>query len=136
VLRIFRQPGRLAQVEATGGLSGASPSYDGRKGVLMARFLVLLLLLAGSLASQLPQDPRSDGESAPARMPNGKLQSEEILKAEHARSLEDVAKLIKIAEELEDELIKNDRHVLSISSLKKAEEIEKLAKKLKGRIRK
>jgi hypothetical protein len=122
------------QVVDDHALSGASHSYDERKGGLMARLIVLLLLLAGSVASQLPRE--TDRPETPARMPNGKLQSEEILKEEHERSLEDIAKLIKIAEELEDELIKNDRHVLSISSLKKAEEIEKLAKRLKGRIRK
>ena len=102
----------------------------------MARCILLLLALAGIGAAQLPPDAPGNRPPAEARLPNGKLQSEEILKAEHERSLEDIAKLIKLAEELEDELIKNDRHVLSLSSLKKADEIEKLVKRLKGRMRK
>ena len=100
----------------------------------MARVIVLTIIMAGALAAQLPPEQSGGRENTPTRMPNGKLQSEEILKEEHERSLEDIAKLIKIAEQLEDELIKNDRHVLSLSSLKKAEEIEKLAKRLKSRI--
>ena len=40
------------------------------------------------------------------------------------------------AEELQDDLNKEDRHVLSIASLKKAEDIEKLAHKIRTRLKK
>ncbi|MFN0168405.1 MAG: hypothetical protein ACKV22_18415 [Bryobacteraceae bacterium] len=99
-----------------------------------AAFGLTCALLAGAQNDRVP-DP-SAREEKTARLPNGRLQSEEILKAEHEKSLADVAKLIKLAEDLQDELTKNDRHVLSLSALKKCDEIEKLAKKLKGRIRK
>jgi len=46
--------------------------------------------------------------------------------------LKDAGLLVDLAEELKAELEKNERHVLSVSSIKKAEQIEKLA----GRIRK
>jgi hypothetical protein len=36
---------------------------------------------------------------------------------------------------LKEELEKNDRHVLSLTSLKKTEEIEKLAKRIRSRLR-
>lgn len=103
----------------------------------MKRLAVLGLscaLLAGAQADRVPEP--GGREEKNARLPNGRLQSEEILKAEHEKSLSEVAKLVKLAEDLQDELLKNDRHVLSLAALKKCEEIEKLAKKLKGRIRK
>jgi len=68
-------------------------------------------------------------------MPNGKLQQDEILKADHERSVKDAAQLIDLAESLKAELEKDDTHVLSISSLKKTEEIEKIAKRIRARLK-
>ena len=69
------------------------------------------------------------------RLPNGRLQRDEMLKADHERNLEDAAALIKLAEDLKAELDKNTAQVLSVSSIKKTEEIEKLAKKIRSRMR-
>jgi hypothetical protein len=77
------------------------------------------------------QPPPSDGD---VQLPNGKSQQDEILKADHERDLKDAAQLIELAEQLKQELEKNDRHVLSLSSLKKTEEIEKLAKRIHSRL--
>jgi hypothetical protein len=78
---------------------------------------------------------REEREREPLRLPNGKSQQEEILKAEHESNLKDAAQLTKMSEEVKVELEKNDRHVLSMSTLKKLEEIEKLARKMRGRLR-
>lgn len=69
------------------------------------------------------------------RLPNGKSQKEEMLKADHEKSLEDAAKLMTLTEELKIELEKNDRHVLAISTLKKLEDIEKLTKRIRSRLK-
>ncbi len=69
------------------------------------------------------------------RLPNGKLQRDEILKAEHEQTMKDVSRLIDVAEDLKQELEKNDRFVVSMSSLKKTDEIEKLVKKIRSRLR-
>ena len=69
------------------------------------------------------------------RLPSGKSQQDEILKADHEKDLKDAAALIELAEQLKQELEKNDRHVLSVSSLRKTEEIEKLAKRIRQRLR-
>ena len=53
-----------------------------------------------------------------------------------AVTLEDAAELVKLAEQLQDDLIKEDRHVLSIATLKKTEDIEKLARKIRTRLKK
>lgn len=76
------------------------------------------------------------GEAEEPRLPSGTLQREAILKAEYERTLEDASRLVELAEELKAELEKNTRHVLSISSLRKTEEIERLAKRIRSRLRK
>jgi hypothetical protein len=69
------------------------------------------------------------------RLPNGKLQRDEILKVEYEKSLEDSRELSRLADELKADLEKNDRYVLSIQTIKKTEEIEKLAKRIRGRMK-
>ena len=62
-------------------------------------------------------------------------QIERLLKADREKSLEESAQLVKLSEELKMELEKNDQHVLSLAAIKKTEEIEKLAKRIRGRLR-
>ena len=73
-------------------------------------------------------------DAGDSKLPNGKSQQDEILKAEHQKDLQDAAQLVSLAEQLKQELEKNDRRVLSISSVKKTEEIEKLAKHIHSRL--
>jgi hypothetical protein len=96
-------------------------------------------------------DARSPSDSAPpqrgaqdippvrpdegVRLPNGKLQRDEILKAEHEQNLKDAAQLVELSQQLQEDLEKNDRYVLSMSTLKKTDDIEKLVKKIRSRIR-
>lgn len=69
------------------------------------------------------------------RLPSGRSQKEAILEAEFKKTLEDVSRLVELAEELKADLEKHDRYVLSIPALKKTEEIEKLAKRIRSRLR-
>lgn len=96
----------------------------------MTRLIVLIFLLALLLGAQKPAV-----EPEVPRLPDGRSQSEAILKEEHAKSLKDAAEILKLAEELKMELEKNDRHVLSVGALKKTDEIEKLVKRIRGRMR-
>jgi hypothetical protein len=102
-----------------------------RLGAALGLMLVLIQL---SASQRLPQAPPAT-EDRDARLPNGKTQQEEILKADHEKDLKDAAQLIELAEGLKEELEKNTQHVLSLSSLKKTEEIEKLAKRIRSRLR-
>jgi hypothetical protein len=81
-----------------------------------------------------PPHPIAPSEGDTTTLPNGKSQQDEILKADHEKDLKDAAQLIELAGQLKEELEKNDRHVLSLSSLKKTEEIEKLAKRIHSRL--
>jgi hypothetical protein len=98
--------------------------------------ILLPLFLALAISAQPPPRPRP-GDEPPedARLPNGKLQRDEILKADFQKSLDDARELSKLAEELKTDLEKNDRYVLSIATLKKTEEIEKLAKRIHDRLK-
>jgi hypothetical protein len=105
----------------------------------MAAVAGLALALAPLPAEQAQQTPQTPRYRVPAgqedtKLPDGKSQQEEILKADHEKDLKDAAQLIELAEQLKQDLEKNDRHVLSISSLKKTEEIEKLAKRIHSRL--
>jgi hypothetical protein len=94
------------------------------------RFLpALAVCFAAAALSQV------DDHRGRARMPDGKSQQEEILKAEHEQNLKDAARLVAMAEDLKQDLEKNDRHVLSMGTLKKTDEIEKLVRKIRSRLR-
>ncbi len=99
------------------------------------------LSFAGVSLLALGQDPRPQeplpppGRSDDARLPNGKMQKDEILKAEYEQNLKDAAQLTELAQQLQQDLEKDDRYVLSMSTLKKTDDIEKLAKKIRGRLR-
>jgi hypothetical protein len=79
-----------------------------------------------------PPDRQADGD---VRLPNGKSQKDEILKVEHAQNLKDADELVELSTELRDNLSKNDRYVLSLSDLKKIDDLEKLLKKIRTRLR-
>ena len=68
-------------------------------------------------------------------MPDGRSKKEAIAKAAYLDSLEDAKKLMAAAEELKTELEKNDRYVVSLAAIRKTEEIEKLAKRIRGRLK-
>ncbi|HUQ93782.1 MAG TPA: hypothetical protein VM120_19035 [Bryobacteraceae bacterium] len=93
-------------------------------------FAATLVLAAALIYAQ--QRPIQDD---PPRLPNGRSQSEEILKADHEKTLKDAGELFRLAEDLKIELEKNDRHILSVGMLKKTEEIEKLAKRIRQRLK-
>ena len=104
----------------------------------MKKLLLFPLLSMGLLFSQHEAGRREPQSDSPrdVKLPNGKSQREEVLKADYEKTLQDAAQLVKLSEELQDDLIKEDRHVLSLASLKKAEDIEKLAKKIRTRLKK
>ncbi|MCX6625584.1 MAG: hypothetical protein NTY38_31885 [Acidobacteria bacterium] len=95
-------------------------------------------MVALTAAAGLPQrevEPIAPTSPPDVRLPSGKMQREEILKAEYKKAVEESGTLLKMAEDLKIELEKNSSSVLSIPVLKKTEEIEKLARKIRSRLR-
>jgi hypothetical protein len=95
----------------------------------------MLLAISSPAWQQEPRIPVDPSKPPEVRLPNGKLQQDEILKADHEKSVKDAAQLIELSESLKKELEKDDSHVLSIASLKKTEEIEKIAKRIRARLK-
>ncbi len=102
--------------------------------VLTAILTMVLPLVAWQEREREPREV-TPGTNADVKLPNGKSQREEILKADYDKTLKDAAQLVELAQALQQEIEKDDRHVLSISSLKKTDEIEKLAKRIRSRMR-
>ena len=59
---------------------------------------------------------------------------ERMLKAEMETNRKEAARLLELAQQLNGDLEKNSEYVFSLRDLKKAEEIEKLAHKIHGRM--
>jgi hypothetical protein len=80
------------------------------------------------------QTSRPDSGSDP-KLPDGTSQKEAILKSDHEASVKDSVELMKLAESLKADLDKNDRHLLSVSTLKTLDDIEKIAKRIRKRMK-
>lgn len=99
---------------------------------------MLALLLAGLLvpcALGQPPFPTTPGRDEPKKLPDGRLQSEVILKEDYKRNLQDLGKIRDLASSIEEELKKGDRHVLSLKALKDLEEIEKISRRIRQRMK-
>jgi len=103
---------------------------------IAAALLLFALLEARGFqrGSQPPTSVEAD-QGQDLKLPNGKSQRDEILKMEREQNIKDAAQLAQLAQELKEDLEKNDRFVLSLSTLKKTDDIEKLAKKIRDRMR-
>ncbi|HVW84211.1 MAG TPA: hypothetical protein VHB50_06005 [Bryobacteraceae bacterium] len=71
----------------------------------------------------------------PQRLPNGKLQRDEILKADYDQNLKDARDLMDLSKSFELELEKSDPYVLSLGLLKKLDGIEKVTRRIRSRMR-
>ena len=110
------------------------------------RWLRSFILLAGlaALVSQplWPQRrnnpfgrPRTPiGISEPS-LPSRPAISRKMIKASHEQLQKEVAELAERSAALQDDISKSNEDELPLDALKKAEEIEKLAKKIQGRIK-
>jgi ATP-dependent helicase/DNAse subunit B len=87
-------------------------------------FAVLMPAQRGSRTTQDPPFPQLKAD-----------QIERLIKDDHQKSLKDATELMKLVEELRIDLEKKDPHVLSITALKKTEEIEKVAKRIRDRMK-
>lgn len=86
--------------------------------------LILFLLFSPALTAQ-----QAPGGKSPEQ------RRDDILKADHQKSLEDVAEIRQLAQELEEELEKNEAQIVDLRTLRKAERIENLAKSIRNRMR-
>jgi hypothetical protein len=107
----------------------------------------LVLLCSSPLAASQPPDLEDDpadgrrhrepfpGERPDPKLPNGKSQKDAIAEQQHADALAAVGEMINLAQQLKAELEKSGNFVVSVSTIKKTEEIEKLARKIRGKLK-
>ncbi|MBZ5635287.1 MAG: hypothetical protein LAO55_19350 [Acidobacteriia bacterium] len=95
------------------------------------RYLSLFLLTVCILLGQrsLPKDEPD------VKLPNGKSQKDEIIRVDYERNLKDAGDLARLAEEIKDDLEKGDRYLVSTKTLKKLDDVEKLSKDIRQRLR-
>lgn len=106
------------------------------------RTAIAALLTSAGISAQTPDPQQEPHErqgfppnSGDRKLPNGKSQSDAIAKDNHQKALKDADDLVAMAEELRDELKRAGDYVVPVSSVKKTEEIEKLARKIRGRLK-
>ena len=100
--------------------------------------IALLLLPVGAQTPGVPGRGDSaslEDEEKDGRLQAGRSQKDELAKAAYLASLDDTKKLIAAAEELRRELEKNDRYVVSLAAIKQTEDIEKLARRIRSRLK-
>lgn len=106
-------------------------------------FLSLCAFPAALYAQQgPPQPPRIPGENTtPTSEPDPTLRkmNEQMSAARNTQRqkliVDDTAHLLQLAQQLNDEVSKSSKDMLSLSVVKKADEIEKLAKTIKDKMR-
>ncbi len=105
------------------------------------RWIALLGLLALVLAAPAqrtrdgrPNDPNSIGRPGSATLPDGRSRTLSILKKDVDKSSEDMDRVVELATELRDEIEKNQFHTVDLRSVRKAEEIVKLVRRVKSRL--
>lgn len=107
-----------------------------------SRRTVLLSIAASALLPAQSQEPLPPPRLQPApdsneeeRLPNGKSRKDALAKEQHEQALKDANDLLAVAQQLKDELQKAGDYVVPLSSVKKTEEIEKLARRIRGRLK-
>lgn len=97
-----------------------------------------MLGLAAPLASAQSYPPeliRRDDENRDRRLPNGRSQTEALIKEDHKRNLQDLKRMRELIDEVEKDIEKTGGQVVSMDNLKKLEDLENAAKRIRGRMR-
>lgn len=82
----------------------------------------------------IPPTPAPE-ENNDRRLPNGKSQNDAIAKHNHELAIEEANELVELAGQLRNELQQAGSYVVPLSSVKKTEQIEKLARRIRGQLK-
>jgi hypothetical protein len=100
---------------------------------------LILLLLGASFAQQSPITQRPlapalpPGQQNDVKLSNGKSQRDEIAKEDYKKNIEDATELARLAADLKADLEKESAYVVSLKTIKKTEDIEKLERNIRNR---
>lgn len=106
------------------------------------RFFGVAVAACCSAFAQDTQDlpgryPGSPGIDKPddAKLPNGKSRADAIAADEHKKAIDEANELVTAAEKLRDDIKNAGKFVVPVAAVRRTEEIEKLAKRIRGRLR-
>jgi hypothetical protein len=85
--------------------------------------------------SGFPGAPSTGEENGDHRLPNGKSQENAIAKHNHDLAVAEANQLVELAGQLRNELQQAGSYVVPLASVKKTEEIEKLARRIRSRLK-
>ena len=107
----------------------------GRRNLLLT--FLATLAAKGQILDQDPAHPHKHETDTKdeARLPDGKSQKDAIAKQDYEQSVRDAEALVAAAESLRDDLKKEGSHIVSVADVRKTEEIEKLARKIRARLK-
>ncbi len=95
-----------------------------------------LALGPAALAAQLLPAQVIPGDDSPdTRLPNGRKQTDAILKSDYEQNVKDARELSSLSKSIELDFDKNDQNVLSLGILRKLDDVEKITKRIRGRLR-
>jgi len=136
------------------GQADSGPAFEDNvklRRVVWTLSICLMLAVHGNAQSQnRPANPAAQGSQAPTHIPTDAVpgttpdEAQERMVREmakranlerHAALKSDTERLLKLAEELKTSVDKSSASVLSLEVLKKAEEIEKLARSVKDKMK-
>lgn len=95
-----------------------------------------MALAPAALAATLAGAQTLPGDEPPdRRMPDGRTQTEVILKADYDSNVRDARELTELAKSIELDFEKSDQNVLSLTLLKKLDDVEKITKRIRARVK-
>jgi hypothetical protein len=97
------------------------------------RRLIFCLCLSTFAGGQHAPVPAGDEIEKP--FPNTPKQIEDILKADHEKNMKDLEQIARLVAEVQGDAQKNAHYVISLQSLKSLEQIEKLSRAIRGRMK-
>lgn len=83
----------------------------------------------------VPPTPAPGDEHGDRKLPNGKSQDNAIAKRNHDLAITEANELVELAGQLRNELQQAGSYVVPLSSVKKTEQIEKLARRIRSRLK-
>jgi hypothetical protein len=97
----------------------------------MKRLSLCLLMLCTCFAQTHSGVQARMEDQSPAELAR---KHEAMVKEDHQKNVMDADALLKLAQELKADVDKDDLHLVSVASIKKTRDIEKLAKKIRSRL--
>jgi hypothetical protein len=107
-----------------------------RESLLLAPAVAIAGVAEAQLGPRTGPPPPIPGDEDPVHLPNGQLQQDAILKVEYEQNVKDARELTALAKSIELDFDKNDQNVLSLGLLKKLDDVEKITRRIRGRVNK